>query len=149
MIVAFRSAKAAFFRGAKGDTCFCTGPWVRPTNNVRLFGRFSFKVPAAGGHKPNPALTFASSRDTRSSGDKELNGGNSAARCSRTVRSVRSNSLRGTSPRVTQYFSVRHGTRKGSRVIVSRQNRISGFALRNTAIIRGRSRKPSPKGTSA
>ena len=25
-IVAFRSAKAAFFRGAKGDTCFCAGP---------------------------------------------------------------------------------------------------------------------------
>ncbi len=25
-IVAFRSAKAAFFRGAKGDTCFRAGP---------------------------------------------------------------------------------------------------------------------------
>jgi hypothetical protein len=24
-MVAFRSAKAAFFRGAKGDTCFCVG----------------------------------------------------------------------------------------------------------------------------
>ena len=34
-IVAFRSAKAAFFRGAKGDTYFCAGP--KPVGFVQLF----------------------------------------------------------------------------------------------------------------
>ena len=51
-IVAFRSAKAAFFRGAKGDTYFCAGP-------KRGRAGLEIKVNGSRGSSPNPQPLFS------------------------------------------------------------------------------------------